>query len=163
MSIIDALGSIYESAIRTTCSGEENCVLRLDGYNNYIILKGEDVRESSEEICDHLVFINETIEELVIAIIEFKTNNVHVDKVAKQIENGSMRAVLILKRGSEICFDEELKCLDNKILCHIAVARHWNTTQRKMLIRRKIMVNGRSYYIRPKECGDLLKDVLSQR
>lgn len=160
MSIIDALGSFHQDAIRTTCEGEGDCILRLDGYSKYIILKGEEVRENSEEICDALVFINETIEKLFIVVVEFKSESVHVDKLVNQIQNGSRRAIVILENDSRICMDEEKKCLKEKKFYHIAVAKHWNAIPKKKVRERKIMVGSRPHPLYTKECGDFLKNVI---
>ncbi len=161
ISIIDALNEICEKAKETTCSGEGNCTLKLDGYHNYTILKGERARTDSSEISDYLLFINEEVEELFIIIVEFKSDHVNVGKVARQIENGSTRALQLLKICSKICFNGELKCLENKKIYHIAIAKRWNTTTRKMLKEIKIQIDGEDYWIRTKECNNLLKDMLS--
>ena len=159
MSIIDALGSIHKHAVRTACSGEGGCIFGLNGFHKYIILKGEPLCKEPIEMCDYLVFVNETAEELLIAVIEFKTNNLHVNKVARQIENGSLKASSIINNCKEICLEEELDCLGKKKLCLIAVARRWDANTRKMLRSKKVIADGRPHYIHAKECGDLLKDV----
>jgi hypothetical protein len=160
VSIIDALGSCYKDAKIDACADRRSCALNLDGYDHYIILKGELICEDLEEICDCLVYINESNNDLFITIVEFKTNNVHVDKVVNQIKNGSARALTILKDCTKICTCEEMKCLDKKRFCHIAVARHWDSMSIRMMKSKKISINGREYSIHTKECGDFLKKIL---
>lgn len=169
MSIIEVVSKCFEDAIRADCSDDENkkCKAEMTGYNNYIILKGETVRDILEKSSlngkksnDCFVFINEINEELIISIVEFKSRSADVEKIRQQLESGSKYALSVLGKCKIYCNDDEKKCLSNKKICHIAVAEEWHPSKIRMMKDKKVSINGGKYPILTKECGTKLQNVV---
>jgi hypothetical protein len=146
MPTIDCIKNDFAEAIINHCE-EKSCKLKLVGLNNYVILKGEKVREkicSERKICDCIIF---TLggEYVVIGIIELKSRTVHASEIEEQLTNGLEVALDILKK----CNDEHLK-LD---VYPIVLSKARSSSELRMIASKRIRVGGKKYDIIPKKCG----------
>ena len=92
MAIINCIKNNYTNAIISRCF-EMGCELKLDGFNEYVILKGEKIRRNMK-ISDCIIFIKDNF---IIAIIELKSRTIHASEIVSKLTNASKIALNILK------------------------------------------------------------------
>lgn len=90
---MDVLGKIknnHQDAVVSSCKEERQAKLkvRMEGIKNYVILKGELIRQRKSKICDCLIFIKEG-KNIKVALVERKRRNPEIDEhKAKQLKEG---------------------------------------------------------------------------
>ncbi len=131
----------YDDALIAKCS-ERNCKLRLDGLENYLILKGERICQD-QKICDCIIF--KANDHFIVGIIELKSRVSHANEIIRKLENTSDIALEIL---------ENVGCHRiNYQLFHLVLSKRWPPPEYRVITQRKIIVRGKQYRIIPKRCG----------
>jgi hypothetical protein len=141
MSVIDRIKNNIINAIINRCS-EKGCRLRLDGLNNYVVLKGERIC-LDRKICDCIIFTENDY--IIIGIVELKGKTEHSSEIIEKLTNGSLTALDILER----CSDDRVKFE----FYHLVLCKSWHPSEYRVIVSRKIIVRGKKYDIIPKRCG----------
>jgi hypothetical protein len=149
MSVINRIKNIHTDARISRCY-EMGCRLKLNGLNNYVILKGEKMC-IDRKICDCIIF---TIEDyIIVGIVELKSKTVHASEILEKLTNGLKIALDILK-----------ECNDNCILYEfypIVLHKGINSSEYKIIVRNRIILKGKKYNIIPKKCGTSFSALIS--
>ena len=143
-----------EEKIVDSCNERRSrCMLKLDGMNEYIILKGERLC-SDQKICDCFVFIEEVGLEIV-ALVELKSRSVHASEIEEKLENS-------LKWAIDILDDCGVGVSDVKIGL-IVLAKNWRTVEHKKTRALVIKIRGMKEGIITGKCGDSIEKLISRR
>ncbi|MBF0540129.1 MAG: hypothetical protein HQK91_01600 [Nitrospirae bacterium] len=151
-NIIEKIRVKYSYAKEDACI-DENCELKLNGYADFVILKGEKIINKDVKKCDFIVFINDN--EIKIVISEHKTTNFDVYDIIEKLQNSSTPAFQILIENDSI----------NKIhFFFIALAKKWDSDKLQILTNKKyrISLNSKKYMIIPNYCGKSFNDILKK-
>jgi len=149
MAIINRIKNNHINAVIPRCH-EMGCHLRLNGSNNYVILKGERMCKD-RKICDCIIFTSDNY--IIVGIIELKSKTVHSSEIIVKLTNGLKIALDILKECNDNCMMYEFYPI---VLC-----KSWHTSEYRIIIKRKIKIKGKRYNILPKKCGITFSTVIS--
>lgn len=149
MVVINCIKNNYPNAIIPRCY-EMGCHLRLNGLNNYVILKGERMCKD-RKICDCIIFTSDNY--IIIGIVELKSKTVHSSEIIEKLTNGLKIALDILEECNDKCMMYEFYPI---VLC-----KSWHTSEYRIIIKGKIKIKGKRYNIIPKKCGISFSTVIS--
>jgi len=147
MSVVECIKNNFTNAKRRGCS-EKGCTLKLNGLSNHVVLKGERICQN-RRICDCIIFA----EGIIIGIVELKSKTAHSSEIEEKLANGSEIALNILDE----CSNNDIKFK----FYHLVLAKRWDSSEYKMIIRKKIIVRGKKYPIIPKRCGISFSEIIS--
>lgn len=124
--------------------------MKLNGLNNYIILKGEKVC-AGRKICDFIIFARN--DRVIIGIVELKSKTIHANEIKQKLTNGSEIALDILEKNCGKQIDYEIY--------HLVLCKSWHPSEYKAITSRKITLKGKKYFIIPKRCGSRFSEIIS--
>ena len=150
MSVINRIKNIHTNAIISRCY-EMGCRLKLNGLNNYIILKGEKMC-IDRKICDCIIFISENY--ITVGIVELKSKTVHASEIVEKLTNGLKIALNILNECNGNCILNEFYL----IVLHKSI----HISEYQKIIRSRIELEGKKYNIIPKKCGTSFSALISK-
>ena len=151
MPIIACIKNDCSEEMVNHCS-ERNCKLKLTGMSNYVVLEGERIC-SDHKICDCVIFTVEN-NQIIIGIIELKSKTAHSSEIEKKLINGSKVALDMLEK----CNDKRLKFN----FYHIVLSKTWSSSERRIIVSKRIRIGGKEYDIIPKKCGLSFLELLSR-
>ncbi len=146
--IITSIKSDFAHAVVKRCE-DKGCILKLDKLENYVVLKGELIRQQKDEkMCDNIIF--KLNKQIIVSVVELKGKGPSLSKIKKQLEEGRNTALDILRKynvnvaASRFYF--------------IALATSWAATQLKKGHQKEkkepyVEVAGKRYNIIRKKCG----------
>ena len=137
MSAIDCIKDNYITAIINSCA-EKGCKLELNDLEEHIVLKGEKILQD-RKMCDCIIFLKH-----VVGFVELKSKTVHATEVVEKLTNGTKAAIDILE-GCNNSTDFNF--------FHIVLAKKWNSSEYRVITKKKIKIRGKRYDIIPKKCG----------
>lgn len=142
----------YKNALVNKCK-ESNCLLRLDGLNNYFILKGEKIC-SNYRVCDCIIFIIKN-NLFIVGLVELKSKTIHADEIREKLINCS-------KIASDILGKIGYKQFNLKFIHIVLFKGGISKSEYKVLTKNRLKINGIKHNIVLKKCGvkfiDLIKD-----
>jgi hypothetical protein len=147
MDVLKYLENKYPEAVTKRCE-DAGCSLKLNDLDEYIVLKGERIFPH-QPICDCIVFIKKA--RTIAGVVELKSKTVDVSQVRQQ-----------LKGGLQFVFEAITQC-GKSMKCYVVVlARRWRTSEYRVIISKKIEVDGIKYSILPKRCGISFSEIISR-
>jgi len=164
--IVNKIRANFKKAEITKCR-EEGCILKLDKLGIFIALKGENLIKDSRfqgllseliksqgdnpKICDCIIFKENG--DVIIGLIELKSQKPDASSAKEQLEKGSKVAVEVLEIiiGKYPKFD----------LFPIILAKSWSRSQSKGIYS-EIDVRGKKYDIIHKDCGDSFYEIIEK-
>jgi hypothetical protein len=149
MAVINRIKKNHTNATIPRCS-EIGCHLRLNGLNNYVVLKGEKICKD-RKICDCIIFTSDNY--ITVGIVELKSKTIHSSEIVEKLTNGLKTALDILEECNDDCMRYEFY--------HIVLCKRWRTAEYEVITHRKIQVKGKRYNIIPKKCGISFSNVIS--
>ncbi len=153
MSFIDLVRERYSCAIINPCK-EMGCEIKLSGYENYIILKGEKICQNGK-MCDCIIII-ESKDAISFIIVELKNKCAKVSDIEEKFDRGFLKISELEQFFLSTCKKPKKKC---KIF-PVIIVESWRVQEKKMLKSRRIPYKGHNYDIYDGKCNSFLKDIM---
>lgn len=145
-SILQKIENKY-GGCRHCSERDTGCKVNLSNLK-YIALKGEELVQHSEKICDCFIFDDRNT--LTVHLVELKSKSYHASDIREKFENG-------LKNCLDI-----LKAVDSNNLYRptlILVASAHRPVERRMVRNIPIVFNDEPYHVITKKCGLILSQL----
>lgn len=145
-NVLQKISDKYGDKCRCTECGT-GCSIKLHGLN-CVVLKGEELVQNSKKICDCFIFDDR--DKLTIHLAELKSKYYKADDIKEKFENSLSCCRHILKN---------INANKQYIIELVLVACAHRHIEYRILKKRPIRFNNRSYHLHFKKCGLVLSDL----
>ncbi len=147
--IVQEIKDEYHNA-KVDCCTENKCKLHVDTGKNFVILKGELLVNQSKKICDCIIFHDDE----KIALVELKSHNLDVTDIIEKLTNAG-------KESSSIATSHGA---NDPLFFVILLAKSYkNYVIHDKIQKATVKIQGKSYSILAKKCGDSLKKIINAK